>query len=77
MGRLLSLGQTTPCFTSITQQQQYTTLQATAQRPIHKMAYGFVPIVHIVAAVFSIIELGLTAYGKSGDPSLYYSSVCV
>ncbi|KAB5584933.1 membrane-associating domain-containing protein [Coniochaeta sp. 2T2.1] len=26
------------------------------------MAYGFVPIVHIVAAVFSIIELGLTGY---------------
>lgn len=26
------------------------------------MAYGFVPIVHIVAAVFAIIELGLTAY---------------
>jgi hypothetical protein len=28
------------------------------------MAYGFVPIVHIVAAVLSIIELGLTGYGK-------------
>jgi hypothetical protein len=28
------------------------------------MAYGFVPIVHIVAAVFAIVELGLTAYGK-------------
>ena len=28
------------------------------------MAYGFVPIVHIVAAVFSIVELGLTGYGK-------------
>jgi len=26
------------------------------------MAYGFVGIVHIVAAVFSIIELGLTGY---------------
>ncbi|KAI2467614.1 membrane-associating domain-containing protein [Annulohypoxylon bovei var. microspora] len=26
------------------------------------MAFGFIPIVHIVAAVFSIIELGLTAY---------------
>jgi len=30
------------------------------------MAYGFVPIIHIVAAVFSIIELGLTAYVASG-----------
>jgi hypothetical protein len=29
------------------------------------MAYGFVSIVHIVAAVFSIIELGLTAYVAS------------
>lgn len=28
------------------------------------MAFGFIPIVHIVAAVFSIIELGLTAYRK-------------
>ncbi|KAI1459831.1 membrane-associating domain-containing protein [Annulohypoxylon moriforme] len=26
------------------------------------MAFGFIPIVHIVAAVFAIIELGLTAY---------------
>lgn len=26
------------------------------------MALGFVPIAHIVAAVFSLIELGLTAY---------------
>ncbi|KAI0893593.1 membrane-associating domain-containing protein [Annulohypoxylon nitens] len=26
------------------------------------MALGFIPIIHIVAAVFSIIELGLTAY---------------
>jgi len=26
------------------------------------MAYGFVPIVHIIAMVFSIIELGLMAY---------------
>ena len=25
---------------------------------------GFVPFVHIVAAVFSVVELGLTAYGK-------------
>ncbi|KAI1800331.1 marvel domain-containing protein [Daldinia bambusicola] len=30
------------------------------------MAYGFIPIVHIVAAVFAIIELGLTAYVASG-----------
>ncbi|KAI0506684.1 membrane-associating domain-containing protein [Xylaria bambusicola] len=29
------------------------------------MAFGFAPIVHIVAAVFSIIELGLTAYWAS------------
>ncbi|KAI1372369.1 membrane-associating domain-containing protein [Hypoxylon crocopeplum] len=29
------------------------------------MAYGFVPIVHIVAAVFAIIELGLTSYMAS------------
>ncbi|KAL7620113.1 hypothetical protein AAE478_009105 [Parahypoxylon ruwenzoriense] len=27
--------------------------------------YGFVPIVHIVAAIFAIIELGLTAYMSS------------
>ncbi|KAI0473416.1 marvel domain-containing protein [Xylariaceae sp. FL0804] len=26
------------------------------------MAYGFAPIVHIVAGIFAIIELGLTAY---------------
>jgi len=26
------------------------------------MAYGFVPIIHIVAAVLAVIELGLTAY---------------
>ncbi|KAI8964669.1 marvel domain-containing protein [Daldinia sp. FL1419] len=26
------------------------------------MTYGFVPIVHLVAAIFAIIELGLTAY---------------
>ncbi|KAI1400267.1 membrane-associating domain-containing protein [Hypoxylon fuscum] len=30
------------------------------------MAFGLVPIVHIVAAVFAIIELGLTAYIASG-----------
>ncbi|KAI0975184.1 membrane-associating domain-containing protein [Xylaria arbuscula] len=29
------------------------------------MAFGFAPIVHIVAAIFSIIELGLTAYWVS------------
>ncbi|KAI1363293.1 membrane-associating domain-containing protein [Xylaria arbuscula] len=29
------------------------------------MAFGFAPIVHIVAAVFSVIELGLTAYWAS------------
>jgi len=29
------------------------------------MAYGFVPIIHIVAAVLSIVELGLTAYSVS------------
>ncbi|KAI0450568.1 membrane-associating domain-containing protein [Xylaria acuta] len=29
------------------------------------MAFGFAPIVHIVAAIFSIIELGLTAYWAS------------
>ncbi|KAI1770296.1 membrane-associating domain-containing protein [Hypoxylon cercidicola] len=29
------------------------------------MAYAFVPLVHIVAAVFAIIELGLTAYMAS------------
>ncbi|KAI2627922.1 marvel domain-containing protein [Hypomontagnella submonticulosa] len=34
------------------------------------MAYGFIPIVHIVAAVFSIIELGLTAYVASAYHSL-------
>lgn len=28
------------------------------------MAYGFVPIIHIITAVFAIVELGLTAYGK-------------
>ncbi len=43
------------------------------------MAYGFVPIVHIVAIVFTIIELGLIAYvislydapvgGRSPDPA--------
>lgn len=27
------------------------------------MALGFLPIVHAVAAVFAIIELGLTGYG--------------
>ena len=27
-----------------------------------RMAYGFVPIVHIVAMVFSVVELGLLAY---------------
>lgn len=30
------------------------------------MALGFVPIAHIVAVVFAIIELGLTAYLVSG-----------
>lgn len=38
------------------------------------MALGFVPIAHIVAAVFSIIELGLTAYGMpecANVPQLY------
>ncbi|TGJ85135.1 hypothetical protein E0Z10_g3668 [Xylaria hypoxylon] len=29
------------------------------------MAFGFAPIVHIVAAIFAIIELGLTAYWSS------------
>ncbi|KAI1424930.1 membrane-associating domain-containing protein [Xylaria sp. FL1777] len=29
------------------------------------MAFGFAPIVHIVASIFSIIELGLTAYWAS------------
>ncbi|KAF6806438.1 hypothetical protein CMUS01_14361 [Colletotrichum musicola] len=31
------------------------------------MALGFVPIAHIVAAVFSIIELGLTGYGTPSN----------
>ncbi|OIW28135.1 hypothetical protein CONLIGDRAFT_463879 [Coniochaeta ligniaria NRRL 30616] len=39
------------------------------------MAYGFVPIVHIVAAVFAIIELGLTAYVVSVfDAGLFNNS---
>lgn len=29
------------------------------------MAFAFAPILHIVAAIFSIIELGLTAYCTS------------
>ncbi|KAI1347107.1 membrane-associating domain-containing protein [Xylaria sp. FL0043] len=29
------------------------------------MAFGFAPIVHIVAAIFAIVELGLTAYWAS------------
>jgi hypothetical protein len=28
------------------------------------MAFGFVPIAHIAAAVLSVIELGLTGYGE-------------
>ncbi|KAI1463258.1 marvel domain-containing protein [Daldinia caldariorum] len=35
------------------------------------MAYGFIPIVHIVAAIFAIIELGLTAYLASGYDSWF------
>ncbi|KAI1098389.1 membrane-associating domain-containing protein [Jackrogersella minutella] len=35
------------------------------------MAFAFVPIVHIVAAIFAIIELGLTAYLASGYNSWY------
>lgn len=35
------------------------------------MALGFVPIAHIVAAVFAIIELGLTAYIVSGYDGYY------
>ncbi|KAJ0281010.1 hypothetical protein COL940_005955 [Colletotrichum noveboracense] len=35
------------------------------------MALGFVPIAHIVAAVFSIIELGLTAYVASAYHSWF------
>lgn len=27
------------------------------------MIFGFVGIIHLVAVVFSIVELGLTAYG--------------
>ncbi|KAI1074837.1 membrane-associating domain-containing protein [Whalleya microplaca] len=34
------------------------------------MALGFVPIVHIVAALFSIVELGLTAYLASSFDSV-------
>ncbi|KAI2604091.1 marvel domain-containing protein [Hypoxylon fragiforme] len=36
------------------------------------MAFGFIPIVHIVAAVFSIIELGLTAYLASRYSNTWY-----
>ncbi|KAI1206970.1 membrane-associating domain-containing protein [Annulohypoxylon truncatum] len=39
------------------------------------MAFGFIPIVHIVAAIFAIIELGLTAYlvsGFSGNNNGWY-----
>lgn len=35
------------------------------------MAYGFVPIIHIVAAVLAVIELGLTAYVVS---ALFFST---
>lgn len=35
---------------------------STSHKQIHKMALGFAAIAHIVAAVFSIIELGLIAY---------------
>ncbi|KAI1810142.1 hypothetical protein GGS20DRAFT_221340 [Poronia punctata] len=35
------------------------------------MAFGFVPIAHIVAAVFAIIELGLTAYLASAFHSWF------
>ncbi|CAJ2499637.1 Uu.00g024900.m01.CDS01 [Anthostomella pinea] len=35
------------------------------------MVARFVPIVHIVAAVFAIIELGLTAYVSSGYSSVF------
>jgi hypothetical protein len=37
------------------------------------MVLGFVTIAHIVAAVFAIIELGLTAYGESTNPGPFYS----
>jgi len=29
---------------------------------------AYIPILHIVAAVFAVIELGLTAYSKSMTP---------
>ncbi|KUI55819.1 hypothetical protein VP1G_03207 [Cytospora mali] len=38
-----------------------------------KTTLGFVPIVHIVAAVLSLVELGLTAYLVSVYAGTYYS----
>lgn len=38
------------------------------------MALGLVPIAHIVAAVFSVVELGLTAYIISVYDTLYDNS---
>lgn len=38
-----------------------------------KTTLGFVPIAHIVAAVFSLVELGLTAYIVSVYDGTYYS----
>lgn len=37
------------------------------------MAYGFVPIVHLVAVVLSIIELGLTAFDVSVFHGYFYN----
>ncbi|KAI1764682.1 membrane-associating domain-containing protein [Hypoxylon sp. FL1150] len=36
------------------------------------MAYAFIPIIHIVAAVFAIVELGLTAYLASRYDRWWY-----
>lgn len=38
-----------------------------------KQSFGFVPIAHIVAAVLSLVELGLTAYIVSVYDGTYYS----